>query len=52
MLRIEDVLKFLPIPLLGIIPENKDALRASNVASPVTLSSKPQHRRPCLDRRR
>ena len=40
MLRIEDVLEFLPIPLLGIIPESKDVLRASNVGSPVTLSNK------------
>ena len=37
MLRIEDVLEFLPIPLLGIIPESKDVLRASNVGSPITL---------------
>ena len=40
MLRIEDVLEFLPIPLLAIIPESKDVLRASNVGSPVTLSDK------------
>jgi septum site-determining protein MinD len=40
MLRVEDVLEFLPIPLLGIIPESKDVLRASNVGSPVTLSNK------------
>jgi septum site-determining protein MinD len=40
MLRIEDVLEFLPIPLLAIIPESKDVLRASNVGSPVTPSNK------------
>ncbi len=40
MLRIEDVLEILPIPLLGVIPENQEVLRASNVGSPVTLSNK------------
>ena len=40
MLRIEDVVEFLPIPLLAIIPESKEVLRASNVGSPVTLSNK------------
>src|SRR5262249_10593877 len=39
MLRIEDVLEILAIPLLGIIPESQDVLRASNVGSPVTLNS-------------
>jgi len=39
MLSIEDVLEILAIPLLGIIPESQDVLRASNVGSPVTLNS-------------
>ena len=39
MLGIEDVLEILAIPLLGIIPESQDVLRASNVGSPVTLNS-------------
>ena len=39
MLKIEDVLKILFIPLLGIIPESQDVLRASNLGSPVTISS-------------
>ncbi len=38
MLKTEDVLEILSIPLLGIIPESQDVLRASNVGSPVTLS--------------
>jgi septum site-determining protein MinD len=40
MLRIEDVLEFLPISLLGVIPESQEVLRASNVGSPITLSNK------------
>ncbi|GAN53586.1 septum site-determining protein MinD [Tanticharoenia sakaeratensis] len=38
MLRTEDVLEILSIPLLGIIPESEDVLRASNIGSPVTLA--------------
>src|SRR3979490_1083940 len=34
MLNIEDVLEILSIPLLGIIPESKEVLRASNLGSP------------------
>ena len=39
MLNIEDVLEILSIPLLGIIPESEEVLRASNLGSPVTISS-------------
>lgn len=39
MLSIEDVLEILATPLLGIVPESQDVLRASNVGSPVTLNS-------------
>ena len=39
MLGIEDVLDILAVPLLGIIPESQDVLRASNVGSPVTLNN-------------
>jgi septum site-determining protein MinD len=39
MLSIEDVLDILSIPLLGIIPESEEVLRASNLGSPVTLSN-------------
>jgi septum site-determining protein MinD len=39
MLKKEDVLEILSIPLLGIIPESEEVLRASNIGSPVTLSN-------------
>jgi len=38
MLKVDDVLEILSIPLLGIVPESMDVLRASNVGSPVTLA--------------
>ncbi len=41
MLRTEDVLEILSIPLLGIIPESQDVLKASNVGCPVTLADPP-----------
>jgi septum site-determining protein MinD len=37
MLSVEDVLEILSIPLLGIIPDNEEVLRASNVGSPIVL---------------
>src|SRR6266508_1233976 len=37
MLNIEDVLDILSTPLLGIIPESQEVLRASNIGSPVTV---------------
>jgi septum site-determining protein MinD len=39
MLAIDDVLEILSIPLLGIIPESQEVLRASNIGSPVPISS-------------
>jgi septum site-determining protein MinD len=39
MLTTEDVLEILSIPLLGIIPESEEVLKASNMGSPVTLSN-------------
>ncbi|HEX2135596.1 MAG TPA: septum site-determining protein MinD, partial [Microvirga sp.] len=39
MLKVDDVLEILSIPLLGIIPESKEVLRASNLGQPVTLSN-------------
>ena len=39
MLAIDDILEILATPLLGIIPESQDVLRASNVGSPVTLNN-------------
>jgi septum site-determining protein MinD len=38
MLSIDDVLEILATPLLGIVPESQDVLRASNLGTPVTLS--------------
>jgi septum site-determining protein MinD len=37
MLSIEDVLEILSVPLLGIVPESQEVLRASNIGAPVTL---------------
>ena len=39
MLAIDDVLEILSLPLLGVIPESQEVLRASNTGSPVTLSN-------------
>ncbi|WP_454285811.1 septum site-determining protein MinD [Rhizobium arsenicireducens] len=38
MLKVDDVLEILSIPLLGIIPESMEVLRASNIGAPVTLA--------------
>jgi septum site-determining protein MinD len=37
MLGIEDVLEILSIPLIGIIPESEEVLRASNIGAPITV---------------
>ncbi len=39
MLKTEDVLEILSIPLLGIIPESPEVLRASNLGTPVVLAN-------------
>ena len=39
MLTIDDILEILAVPLLGIIPESQDVLRASNIGTPVTLAN-------------
>jgi septum site-determining protein MinD len=39
MLGIDDVLEILSIPLLGVIPESKEILRASNLGAPVTMNA-------------
>jgi len=39
LLKVEDVLEILAIPLLGIIPESRDVLSASNRGAPVTIDS-------------
>ena len=57
MLKTEDVLEILSIPLLGIIPESEEVLRASNLGSPVTLGNpnsaagRPISRRPTAEGR-
>ncbi|MGV3552182.1 septum site-determining protein MinD [Rhizobium sp.] len=38
MLKVDDVLEILSIPLLGIVPESMDVLKASNLGAPVTLA--------------
>ena len=37
MLKVDDVLEILAIPLLGVVPESPAVLRASNVGMPVVL---------------
>ena len=37
MMKVEDILEILAIPLLGIVSESPDVLTASNMGSPVTL---------------
>jgi len=39
MLKTDDMLEILSIPLLGIIPESEEVLRASNIGAPVTLNN-------------
>jgi septum site-determining protein MinD len=39
MLKTEDVLEILSIPLLGIIPESEEVLRASNIGAPITIAN-------------
>ena len=39
MLTIEDVLEILSIPLIGIVPESEEVLRASNLGTPITYSN-------------
>ena len=38
MLSVDDVLEILSIPLLGVIPESQEVLRASNLGTPVTIN--------------
>lgn len=39
MLKTDDILEILSIPLLGIIPESEEVLRASNLGAPVTINN-------------
>ena len=40
MLKVDDVLEILAIPLLGVVPESDRVLRASNIGMPVMLDEK------------
>ncbi|MGI9436149.1 MAG: septum site-determining protein MinD, partial [Geminicoccaceae bacterium] len=40
MLKVDDVLEMLALPLLGVIPESKSVLQASNTGTPVILDEK------------
>jgi septum site-determining protein MinD len=40
MLKVEDVVEMLALPLLGVIPESEAVLQASNVGAPVVLDEK------------
>ena len=40
MLKVEDVVEMLALPLLGVIPESELVLQASNVGAPVVLDAK------------
>jgi septum site-determining protein MinD len=39
MLKVDDVLDILAIPLIGIIPDSEEVLKASNIGATVTLSA-------------
>ncbi len=39
MLNTDDILDILSIPLIGIIPESEEILKASNIGTPITLSA-------------
>jgi septum site-determining protein MinD len=40
MMKVEDILEILAIPLLGIVPESPSVLKASNLGMPVVLEEK------------
>ena len=48
MLSVDDVKEILSVPLLGIIPELRSVLRASNTGTPVILDAA-EPRRPAYD---
>jgi septum site-determining protein MinD len=39
MMKVDDVLEILAIPLVGVVPESPDVLTASNLGAPVTLQN-------------
>jgi septum site-determining protein MinD len=40
MLGLDDIRAILPVPLLGIIPESEEVLRASNLGAPITVCAR------------
>ncbi len=40
MLSVEDIRTILPVPLLGVIPESEEVLRASNLGAPLTVCAR------------
>jgi septum site-determining protein MinD len=40
MLSLDDIRAILPVPLLGIIPESEEVLRASNLGAPITVCAR------------
>ncbi|MDG6094543.1 septum site-determining protein MinD [Acetobacter sp. AN02] len=38
MMSVDDVLEILSVPLIGIVPESQEVLKASNVGAPVTIA--------------
>jgi septum site-determining protein MinD len=40
MLSVDDIRAILPAPLLGIIPESEEVLRASNLGAPITVCAR------------
>jgi septum site-determining protein MinD len=40
MLGIDDIRGILPVPLLGIVPESEEVLRASNLGAPITVCAR------------
>ena len=49
MMKVEDVLEILAIPLLGVIPQDDAVLHSSNVGMPVTLDNKSKAAQAYLD---
>ncbi|MEO1105957.1 MAG: septum site-determining protein MinD, partial [Pseudomonadota bacterium] len=39
MLKVDDILEILSIPLLAVVPESQDVLKSSNLGTPVTMGS-------------
>jgi septum site-determining protein MinD len=40
MLSIEDVLHILVLPLIGIVPDDEDIIKSTNIGEPIVLNEK------------